>query len=432
MGFVHQEKGIDKYFFLWAMVLPITSVLVIPSIQGTTLAFMLAFMSLALVPFIAKYKVRVNKFYYTFIGILLVFVFINLSSQLSLSFSGFDNFSNVILIDPFNNQTLFKSSMFTQSLYMVAAFATFAFVRVFYNKRWNKGILIGATILAVYGIYEVVFFFATGTSGDFLTNRTFGDGDVLGSAFQKMQIGSLTLLRLKSLTGEPSMYAFTITPFFFYALYLRKNLIAIILGISLALSTSTTFFIGLAIGLFFGCRQLIKLMLKNKLTVSISAFGFAGLFLALANFGFGKIYDIVDQLIISKIAMRGISGGVRSSNFINHMNFFGDLPFLNKIFGVGFGYVRSTDFFSTLMVNTGILGTVLFTWLFLYPILKLGKESQSKVLKLILVVIFVSMMIAVPEYSYLSTWLFLGIAYNQIYKNNLEAKERRKTTLNAA
>lgn len=417
-----KDKYIDKFFFVWALVLPITSVLLIPSIQGTTAGFMLAFMSIMLVPFLTKYKIRQLNHFYSLLIVFSVFLVSILMSQLSLSISKQISFADVILVDPWDSAYLFKPSMVTQSLYMVAALCTFVFVKVFYNEGWIQPILYGGLFLAVYGIYEVIFFFITGQNGDFLTNRFFGDGQVLGSAFQKMQLGSLTILRLKSLTGEPSMYAFTIMPFFLFALYLKKKVTATILGISLVLSTSTTFFIGIAIGFILGSRFLIRLIMKSYLNLSILSFVILCMFIGASSYGFNRIYDVIDQLLISKLTMSDISGSVRSTNFINHMSFYGDLPFLNKLFGVGFGYVRSTDFFSTLMVNTGLVGTLIFTFLFLYPVLKLGKDSLSKMLKLILVIIYVSMMIAVPEFSYLSSWLFLGIAYNQIYKKRFYLK----------
>jgi len=407
---------VDRYFYIWSIFLPITSFLLIPSIQGTTIGYLMAFASLALVPFLLKYRASMRSYFYTFGFILVIYIFILLLSQLSLSLSPRINFIGVLLINPNDNTYLLKPSMFTQSMYMVAAFATFAYVRVLYNENWNKYILAGATVLAVYGIYEVTYFLITGSQGDFISNRTFGDGTAAGSRFQKIVIGGLTLQRLKSLTGEPSMYAFTITPFFIYALYLRKRIIATILGASLLLSTSTTFFIGIVIGVFLGAKYLIRAIRKNMLTIALAFFFMGGLIFYLNVFSSDKLYDIFNTIVLQKLSGLDVSGSTRSGWFQVHMEFYKSLPLLNQIFGVGFGYIRSTDLFSTLMVNTGIFGTVLFSLMFIYPILKLDNAAHSKILKLILVIIFLSMMIAVPEYSYLSTWLFLGIAYNRILR----------------
>ena len=309
--------------------------------------------------------------------------------------------------------------MITQSLYMLAAFIVFSFVRVFDNKTWDKYLLVGASILALYGIYEVMFFFITGQSGDFLTNRTFGDGEVLGSAFQQMQLGSLTILRLKSLTGEPSMYAFTIIPFWLYAMHLKKRKTATLLFVSLCLSTSSTFIITIVFYLVLKVRSIWLRCLKKPLLSLYTTLFSILLILVISP---GKIYSFLDQMVLSKLMMKDISGGVRSTNFFNHLDIFLDLPFMNKIFGVGFGYVRSTDMFSTLLVNTGLFGFLLFLFLFLYPVLKLGKSRLDNTLRVILIIILLCMMIAVPEYSYLSTWVFLGIAYNRVFNLRIMKK----------
>lgn len=422
---LHQRSinSADRYFYIWAIFLPITSYVLLPSIQGTTIGFLMAFLSIILAPLLAKYVKDVLRFFYTLAAILMIYLFVILTSQLSLAFSPIIDFSNVILIDPNDSKYLFKSSLFTQSLYMVAAFATFTYVRVFYKENWNKYIFIGAALLAIYGLYEVLFFMITGTSGDFLTNRTFGDGNVRGSAFQKMQLGGLTIMRLKSLTGEPSMYAFTIVPFFAYAaFYLKWKKTSMLLLISLCLSTSSTFIVGSIIMIILGIRKVIR----SYIAIYFSLWG---VILAFIFMGPAKIYETASAIFLDKIMMKDISGSVRITNFLNHMDFYGDLPFLNKLFGVGFGYVRSTDLFSTLFVNTGFVGFLIFSGLFAYPLIKLGRDKQAKVLKLILITIYLSMMIAVPEYSYLSTWLFLGIAYNKVYQKKLERhailKEKR-------
>lgn len=104
----------------------------------------------------------------------------------------------------------------------------------------------------------------------------------------------------------------------------------------------------------------------------------------------------------------------RTAYFHNHFNYFLDMPFLNKFFGLGFGYVRSTDFISTVLVNCGVVGLVLFTLLFIYPIIKLKNNTSIKVS---LLLIYVATMIAVPEFFYFIIWLFLGIGYKSINYN---------------
>ncbi|WP_117017283.1 hypothetical protein [Aeribacillus pallidus] len=416
------DYRIDKYFSIWALFLPITSVLLIPSVQGTTPGYLMAFLSLIFVPFLTKHKSKGTQFYYFFFLIIFIYVFVLLCSQLALSFSKTLDFSNVILIDPFDKTYLFKKTMFTQSLYVIAVFATFAYVRTFYNNKWDKYLLGGAVLLVLYGFYDFLYFFFTHTSGDFLTNRTFRFGE--GSAIQRKYIGSFLVMRFKSLTGEPSMYALTAIPFWLYAAQKKKKIISSLLFISLFLSLSTTAFLAFFIVFLSKLRNITKnhLFLYCVSFIVIISFIFIGL---------EKIYNFIYEFVIIKLQAEDNSGMIRANNFKNHIEFFSNMSLFNQLFGVGFGYVRSTDMFTTLLINTGIIGFTLFTFLFFYPIIRLDKSERSSNLKLILFILYVVMMVSVPEYAYLSTWLFLGMGYNQIIKNKqyntLIKKDRRIT-----
>lgn len=408
------DSVIDKYFYIWALVLPITSFLIIPSIQGTTGGFLFALFSIFSVPFLSKYKVNIIRYYYTFLTALSIIVMSILLSQLSLSFSVINiDITKAVFVNPFDHKVLFRSSIFTQTLYLLAGIATFSFVRVFYNKSWDKYILAGGMILAVYGLYEFVFFLLTGKSGDFISNRTFGDGTYAGSVVQLIQLGPFTLERIKSLTGEPSMYSFSIFPFLLFAVYLKKKLVSSVLLLSLILSSSTTFFIGIILVLFFSLKYILKSFFRVYLVLWVIIIFY--LFV-----GPTAISSFFDNFIWDKLTMQNRSGSERYLTFLQHINFYDNLPFLNKLFGIGFGNVRSTDMFSTLLVNTGIVGFVMFSIVFLYPIFKLGKDKFAIILKLSIIETYFSMMIAVPEFSYLPTWLFLGIAYNKIYVDRKE------------
>ncbi len=105
------------------------------------------------------------------------------------------------------------------------------------------------TIFAIYGIYEVVYYVITGSPGDFISNRAFGDqfgrgivrsdGTVNGSSFQQISVGGFNIQRLKALTGEPSMYAMSIFPFWIYFnATSRMRWPVWIIGASLLMSTS--------------------------------------------------------------------------------------------------------------------------------------------------------------------------------------------------
>jgi hypothetical protein len=426
------SKLIDRYFCIWAFFLPITSILIIPSLQGTTPAFMFALVGIFIAPIIGG-KIKGLRFAYTLFITTSVLIFSVAMSQLSIGlYSGIIDLSKGILITIGSPEKaiLFRSSVFTQSLYMTSALATFSFVRVFYNKKWDNYLLFGGVLLAFYGLYEFVYFLIFKTNGDFLSNRLFANG-ATGSSFQPMAIGGFTMERIKSLTGEPSMYAFTIMPFFLYSLYLKRKKTSLLLFLTLCLSSSTTFIVGLIFSLLFG----IKYMIKTKLRLYLLAWSIVGFVLI----AWPKMSDWFNQVVINKVTLQDNSGSDRFSTFQGHIDLFSNLPFMNKLFGIGFGTVRSTDFFSTLLVNTGIFGILAFSSLFMYPVFKMNNDKRGKMIKLIILITYMTMMISVSEYSYLPTWLFLGIAYNKIYSDkhsrfvykvqNIEGEKKKRIRL---
>ena len=82
-------------------------------------------------------------------------------------------------------------------------------------------VLWGAWFLALYGIYEWLFFLIFKQPGDFIANRMYGDHP--GSWSQTMQVGPLTLLRIKSTFGEPSWFSAAVIPYFFLALQIQAK-----------------------------------------------------------------------------------------------------------------------------------------------------------------------------------------------------------------
>jgi hypothetical protein len=417
VGGVHSiDRAPGLYFCIWALVLPVTSVLLVPSIQGTTLAYIMAL--LLLMPWVNVLVLGgslTNRFYgeLAFIGAL--FVGLTVASQLVLAiYDPLDPvlFGRVPLLDSEDDALLLRTSLFTQSIYFLAAICTFLFVKLRYTPAWDHWLLAGAVLLGLYGLYEVIFFLLMGSNGDFLTNRTFGAArDSPGSLFQTMQLGPIEMPRLKSLTGEPSMYAFTILPFWIYALHTRRHWVQLFLLATLLLSTSTTAFVGMAV--YLVVRFVFS---RGRDPLSIAAIvlfvlGVAALWL----FGNEFVEKVFNALIGNKIAARDASGSERLGNTTAVMNLYESLPLASQLFGVGFGYVRSTDFVSTLLVNTGVIGLLAFSALYLYPVFKLGRTEREIGLRAALLVIFVTAMISVPEFAYLSSWLFLGIAYHQLH-----------------
>lgn len=392
------------YFNIWVMFIPISSIVLIPSIKGTLPSYLFSALSIFFVfLFSKKYRTYYSKDLMLF---LFVFVFDTLAAQLGLLVYGI-NFDKLILVDPYDYTIFFRSTIVTQFLYLLMGYLTYLFVKRFYHKKFDKPIFYSALLLALYGIYEVIYFAVFNESGDFLSNRLFGDmQSETGSLFQTINLGGILFQRLKSLTGEPSMFALTMLPFWIYAIHKKRFLYQSIFLTTLILSTSTTAILGIVIYL------LIRIIYLGLLDAYL--FRFLVIFSFLCTLCWELLYDLWTSMIIEKLIAENVSGMERSGAMIGHLQYFLDMPTINQFFGIGFGYIRSTDLLTTLLVNNGLIGFIIFSFFFLYPVWKLNSSYENVGLKAILIVLYFVMMVAVPEFSYLSTWLFLGIAYNQI------------------
>jgi hypothetical protein len=413
-------RFIDKYFALWAVVIPVTSVIVLP-IQGSTPGYLLAFLSLPVAIFRSSQKSGMLLKW--LIVILAAFLSMVMLGQFGLILAPNLELANLPLVDPLNERLLLKDSLITQSLYFLTGILTFVFVMTFYNTKWDRYIFWGAALLAAYGLYEFFYYLAFHQYGDFLSNRTFEAGNRItpGSLSQSVTLAGTNIMRVKSLTGEPSMYAFTVLPFWIYAIHRGKWILQAVLLVTLLLTFSTTAVFGIGVYL---CARLcmqdgIRRLINGKVDIYLLAFGFVSL-VAAALF-WQVAMDFVQEMIIAKFTLSNVSGAERFANFWTSLQFFLSAPILNQLFGIGFGYIRSTDFFTTLLVNNGVIGFLLFSGIFLYPVFRLDGGRRSVGLRAALLVVYATMMIAVPEFAYLSIWLFLGIAFNTL-------RERGKVT----
>lgn len=405
----HVQAGrslIDTFFKYWALVLPVTSVLIVPSIQGTTPAYMMAFLSIPVMLFAAR-TTEIRQYLYVAFLIGVGYITLNLFSQFILSLYGNMDLSSLPLVDPlsFTSKFILRPTLFTQTLYLTACLLTFLFVYRWYHPSWDPYIFAGILLLVAYGFYEVFYFWVTGTSGDFLSNRVFNDR-YFGSSTQLINLAGVRLLRMKSLTGEASMFAFTVLPYWVFAIHKRKFIIAGVLTLALLFSTSTTAILGMS-------TYIVILIFSRKVDWKYLIIA-AGAGLLITAIKFEAVYSVFNELILKKLSAVSISGGVRLSNLVESLTFWWEAPLPTKIFGLGFGYIRSTDYFSTVLVNNGMIGLSVFLLVFLYPVLALGKSPEEFSLKAALAIIVITMLLAVTEYTYLPTWMFLGIAYHYL------------------
>ena len=239
----------------------ISSVAILP-IRGATLGNIFSLLSPLVVIIFSKYQTTF-RYAWILLFFLITFMLLCIFSQIGILSIGIPTFGQVILTDPTDKSIFLRTSLFSQSLYLFSGVLTFLFLYLFYQPKWDRFIFLGSIILASYGLYEIFYFQFFGENGDFLSNRIFGHGRNVhnrGTLFATINLGSFKLLRLKSLTGEPSMYAFTILPYWIYALHSRKFKTTLILFISLIFTISTTAYFGIIIYL------ILNLLIKQEIT----------------------------------------------------------------------------------------------------------------------------------------------------------------------
>jgi hypothetical protein len=391
--------------------MPITSFLVVPSIQGTIPAYLMAFASLALVlpsrenTWFESQRARYLSIALLFAGI---WLFLLCGSQLAHIISDRQNFGDLSLIRDEDRRVLLRPALFTQSLYLTACICTALFFRFFFREEWMQYVFWGAWFLALYGIYEWLYFLVFKEPGDFIANRMFGDHP--GSWSQTIQIGSLTLLRIKSTFGEPSWFSAGVIPYFFLALEYRRRLLAVALLFCIVFSTSTSAFLGFTFAIvFYG-------VLKRRLNVSLVAavLLFAAAFAAL-YFLFPNTFH---EMFVAKFRGENLSGQGRMENAAAAADTENTLTVLNRIFGIGFGYNYGGVYFAILM-NTGWIGLAVYSYAFLKPVFLLPADSGGIAFKVSLATLFVLFYISVSELFLPTTWMFLGLAYWRLDKSRV-------------
>ncbi|BBU29050.1 hypothetical protein BTHE68_27840 [Burkholderia sp. THE68] len=407
----------DLYYRIWAFAMPVTSFLVMPSIQGTTIGYLMCFLS---VPLVLLFGGRARKHWLHFVGAaLLVWLIMFFTSQFADVMAPFDpDFSKVVLVDDTDPFTfVMRKSLFTQSAYVAAVVLYAAYVYHYYKPTWDQWLLAAITLFALYGMFEVAYYIATGQPGDFISNRAFGDqfgkgivrsdGTVNGSSFQQIDVKGFPIQRLKALTGEPSMYAMSIFPFWVYFnATSRVRWPVWIIGLSLLMTTSSTVLIGYAVYSLIRVRKLGI----NPVKALIGLFVLCIIAYVLQDY----IADLFKQMVTDKLEAKTESGSDRSLLFLESMRLWFHAAPLNQLFGVGFGYIRSTDLFSTLLVNIGVVGTVFISAMMLYPAFKLDWDPRGMALRQCCAATWTMMMVSVPEFAYLAPWTLVAMAYVRV------------------
>lgn len=394
----------DKFFIIWSFFIPISTWVIDPSIKGSLISYLLAFLSPLVIIFFRQDIIK--AYILDIIKITLVLLFFALMSQLANTLFNIQ-YLDLVLVNPENfSDKFFRSSLITQSLYLIPSILTFLYIKYLYKPSWDKWIIYGGLVFVIYGFYKWLGFLILGFDIDFLTNRTFGTLDEAQMG-QYFVVAGTVMQRFQSLTGEPSMFAFTILPYFIFAIHKKANIVIIsVIGLSILVSTSTTAYLGLFIYLIY-----LLFYVKKDKKFMIYLLLILALLIMLYFIFYNYINDIVNMFILNKSDSG--SANLRTGRIEYNLSYIAELDYLHMLFGIGFGYIRAEDLFSTLLVNTGILGLLIFMYFYLKDFSL--KVTSFKVLgyNAILLVSFITSMLAVPEFSYLSFWIFLAIIRNE-------------------
>jgi hypothetical protein len=401
------RKFEEAFMAIWCLVMPITSFLLIPAIQGTTPAYVLAFLSLGL--FWVRLKNdgldTTNRKYVSFL-FLAAFLWLVLlvGSQTGHIIDDRRDFNGAFLINDEDEKILFRSGLFTQSLYFAACLLIFLYFRFYFREEWMKYVLLGGYLLAAYGVYEWTYYLVFHQTGDFVANRMYR-GDHPGSWSQTIDFAGITLLRIKSFYGEPSFYSSAIILYLITAINLNRTWLIGLMAFNAFFCTSTTCYLGLLACLLF----YISLSSKGR--------GPGFIFLALMVIGMIGMYylypDTFNGIFGEKISGENQSGQMRMESSLDTRELFHSFSLMNWLFGIGFGYSYNqvTD---AILANTGIIGFIIYCFAFLKPVWCLPRQDVYGGYKTCIFGLFFLFNLTLSELFLPTTWMFLGLAYNKL------------------
>src|SRR5258707_2747475 len=214
-------KGIPDWFIaLWCLLMPVTSFLVFGCSQGVIAAYVLAFISVGFVIFgrdSGRPSLQRRRYISLAVAMGAIWLLLLCGSQLGHLVSDRHDFGDMFLNNPSDTRVVLRSVMFTQTLYLAACLCIALFFRFFFRAEWMRYVLWGGWFLAIYGIYEWLFFLIFKHPGDFIANRPFGDGANTPGWSQVVESGPFNPLRFKSTFGELSFSSTAVIPYLFLA-----------------------------------------------------------------------------------------------------------------------------------------------------------------------------------------------------------------------
>jgi len=263
-------------------------------------------------------KKQINIFP-TFLIFICGFVAWQLLSQLfnSLYMPTFDTLPPWVMVSyEGTSVSVFRKSMFTQSAYLITCAIFFVYIYRYLiifdeSKQIIKIVRNGLIFFIAFGFYEVIGYSVTGFNVDFISNRLVGEGWHYG-LHQVLTLGGVTFQRMKSLSGEPAMFAFSVIPFGVLFYYL-KDKFYIVLLIAAVLTSSTTAVLGILLFI------LIEALFFKKLFRLVSIISIIVIGLALIDF---QMLNAFYDTTVDKLTLQNASGLTRYINFISSMTLF--------------------------------------------------------------------------------------------------------------
>lgn len=401
------HKFINVYLALLLCIAFIVSVVVYPKISLSVPSYVLIYL-FAPVIFAASFlkdRLLLKELFF----IAGVFVLLNLLAQLQVWFFSVSLGDSLTLTDKANpGKVLLRTTLFSQTIYLFAGILCYLYLKYYATANHIRYLYIGLRIVVVLGFLEIILFQITGVNGDMITNRVFNGKEGSGSLFQTITLGGLRMQRMKSLTGEPSMFAFSLIPFWILCIPLKRYADFIFFGIALLLTFSTSAYLGILVLIAGACLADKRIAKPMVFIVPVFIAILAGLYFVSPG-----VHKLVHSVFIDKFSGTNQSGSERSGYFLGQFNYWRDqLNIVGKLVGVGFGYVRSTDFLSTLLVNNGLLGIIVFTaFFFKHAFVKVKNIQFNKFYVIALFAAFMILMCSVPEFAYLSLWILLSLPY---------------------
>lgn len=406
---------------VWCSSLGVLSFLLFPSIQGTVPAYLFAISSVPLcLAFLKETNAQELGSYirdWFLLGCFWVFFFVASQSEHYLTGAGLIKGFNYISGD---NSMLVRTSMLTQSVYLLACFATFTFFRHWRFEKLEEHIFKAAWVVAAYGIYEWLYFLVFGRSGDFVVNRVFEGVDGIphtASWSQSVIVAGLDLLRIKSTLGEPSFFSTVAVPFLFAAFLTKRWRLTVALLFCVIFTWSTSAYAGVFLGLV-----LLFCFGGASRGASIAILGLA----VLAMMGFYVFMpDVFQSMIVDKLTGMNDSGAIRMDLEELQNKGLSELSIWSRMFGIGFGYVYGSVW-QACILNLGWIGSALFAAFFVTPLLACSAMRKFTIWGLCSVVILVLYIVNVAELYLPTTWAFLGLAWKDldVVKANMRSKNK--------